>query len=297
MEVSGKKKPPKPLQLLVNLFQKSSKFQPQKTASNNFLDLELEALHLSRTDNPYLQVLNSQDNLDCIGSPERPQAASPASSSRPLSLTEIHSHLVRSPPPVHWPSRSRSRSFSPTFSSDLRQPQPQQRSLNGGCQSEEHILSKFSLALKSGFSPARGSTPEPEGQSPYSTEEEEMAPNLKKRPPFYFTMNYSHEDVLLSPTTKLPFEYGVMSRSSNSAYASKRSFVFSPTNSHHNQPLVANKSSSCGFAIKSWRQSRTRSKSSGVQPNKSMENLLLNCNQHSVNLNTEYAVMRNERRD
>lgn len=28
------------------------------------VDTELEALHLSRTDNPYLQLLSSQDNLD-----------------------------------------------------------------------------------------------------------------------------------------------------------------------------------------------------------------------------------------
>lgn len=32
--------------------------------SNSNLDTEMEALHLSRTDNPYLQILSSQDNLD-----------------------------------------------------------------------------------------------------------------------------------------------------------------------------------------------------------------------------------------
>lgn len=33
------------------------------------LGSEMEALHLSRTDNPYLQILSSQDNLDQQASP------------------------------------------------------------------------------------------------------------------------------------------------------------------------------------------------------------------------------------
>ena len=32
-----------------------------------FVDSELEALHISRTDNPYLEILSSQDHLDNPG--------------------------------------------------------------------------------------------------------------------------------------------------------------------------------------------------------------------------------------
>lgn len=78
---------------------------------------EMEALHLSRQDNPFVQKLSSQDNLDEIGldrrslarcnsqsvvstaggislmSPEPPY--SPTKSLDPLVLSEVHDHMVR----------------------------------------------------------------------------------------------------------------------------------------------------------------------------------------------------------
>ena len=88
----------------------------------NTVNSELEALHLSRTDNPYLEVLSSQDNLDQSSSYTppiiaplevekssvmmSPESISPTRSyagSKEYSLSEIHSHLVRSPPPITWP--------------------------------------------------------------------------------------------------------------------------------------------------------------------------------------------------
>ena len=90
------------------------------------INTELEALHLSRTDNPYIEILSSQDNLDQSSSylPQNimappmseteksssvmmsPESISPTRSyagSKEYSLSEIHSHLVRSPPPINWP--------------------------------------------------------------------------------------------------------------------------------------------------------------------------------------------------
>jgi len=140
-----------------------------------FVDSELEALHISRTDNPYLEILSSQDHLDNPGdntnrssavmSPD--ESISPTNSGKEYSLTEIHAHLVRSPPPICWPVSPRSNgTFSPD-SSDMdvdtapiipptRGYSPYNRS-----QSEEHILSPCRELLKStDFSPARGTTPE-----------------------------------------------------------------------------------------------------------------------------------------
>ena len=78
---------------------------------------EMEALHLSRQDNPFVQKLSSQDNLDEIAldrrslarcnsqsvvstagglslmSPEPPY--SPTKSLDPLVLSEVHDHMVR----------------------------------------------------------------------------------------------------------------------------------------------------------------------------------------------------------
>ena len=90
------------------------------------INTELEALHLSRTDNPYIEILSSQDNLDqsssnlpshimapLMSETEKsssvmmsPESISPTRSyagSKEYSLSEIHSHLVRSPPPITWP--------------------------------------------------------------------------------------------------------------------------------------------------------------------------------------------------
>ena len=109
-------------------------------ANVNAVKSELEALHLSRTDNPYLEILSSQDNLDQSCTPVpiiapnleattekqssmvlmSPESISPTRSyagSKEYSLSEIHSHLVRSPPPITWPLSPRSNG---TFSPDSR---------------------------------------------------------------------------------------------------------------------------------------------------------------------------------
>ena len=161
---------------------------------------EIEALHLSRQDNPFIQKVSaSQDNLDSMAaaeaaaapprglsgffkrcgsqsavstsqslmSPEPPY--SPTRSCDPLALEEVHSHLVRSPPPVTWPERAfplspRSNgTFSPDSSDgmelDYGGPASGSSSSNyyTRSQSEEHILSPCrDLLRNSGVSAAAG---------------------------------------------------------------------------------------------------------------------------------------------
>lgn len=196
------KKPRKPLQMIAKLFNKGKRTTsvPQVNVDSIaaddheaeevkiqkgpdisdlvFVDSELEALHISRTDNPYLQVLCSQDNLDtCTGNDPMsssvmmsPDSISPTRSYAgrlEYSLTEIHSRLVRSPPPVTWPLSPRSTgTFSPDSSDgmmDLDNPaglgtmmisQPTRGySPYNRSHSEEHILSPCRELLKSEFSP------------------------------------------------------------------------------------------------------------------------------------------------
>ena len=133
-------------------------------------DTEMEALHISRTDNPYIQVLSSQDHLDCqaessvVMSPDSisPTRSYEAGNLKEYSLSEIHSHLVRSPPPVSWPMSPRSNgTFSPDSSDmDVDAPplilNPPKRGYSpyNRSQSEEHILSPCRELLKSAeFSP------------------------------------------------------------------------------------------------------------------------------------------------
>ena len=64
-----------------------------------------------RVDNPYIQMLSSQDNLD--GGPRSPSTSlqSPPSDHSTFSptLSEVHAHLVRSPPPISWPIQPQER--------------------------------------------------------------------------------------------------------------------------------------------------------------------------------------------
>ena len=80
-----------------------------------------------RVDNPYIQMLSSQDNLD--GGPRSPSASlqSPPSDHSTFSptLSEVHAHLIRSPPPISWPMQAHERRYYPvsprstgTFSPD-----------------------------------------------------------------------------------------------------------------------------------------------------------------------------------
>ena len=99
------------------------------------IERELELLHMSRVDNPYLQVLSSQDGLDrdydspepvaaaaaaatLAASPTRSHGGCAGGARTPMVLEEIHSHLVRSPPPVSWPATTGSPRSTGTFSPD-----------------------------------------------------------------------------------------------------------------------------------------------------------------------------------
>ena len=76
------KKPSKPIKMLAKFFNKGKRTAsvPEVNKRDDvdvqsepsgpqlsdlaFVDSELEALHISRTDNPYLEILSSRDNLD-----------------------------------------------------------------------------------------------------------------------------------------------------------------------------------------------------------------------------------------
>jgi len=197
---SQKKNQHKPLKMIAKFFNKGKRTSSVPEVNNtgsisaesniNTVNSELEALHLSRTDNPYLEVLSSQDNLDQSSSYTppiiaplevekssvmmSPESISPTRSyagSKEYSLSEIHSHLVRSPPPVTWPLSPRSNgTFSPD-SSDMDVDNPMMTAIispptrgyspYNRSQSEEHILSPCRELIKSAeFSPVRGTTPE-----------------------------------------------------------------------------------------------------------------------------------------
>ncbi|XP_043476584.1 uncharacterized protein LOC122507765 isoform X1 [Leptopilina heterotoma] len=70
------------------------------------IDQDMEALRLSRQDNPFLQVLASRENLvESIEESESDDAilmAQELGDTDPLTLAQVHEHLVRSPPPASW---------------------------------------------------------------------------------------------------------------------------------------------------------------------------------------------------
>lgn len=74
------------------------------------IDQDMAALRLSRQDNPFLQVLASRESL--VDSMEESESDDANLMSQefpndldvdPLTLPEIHEHMIRSPPPVTWP--------------------------------------------------------------------------------------------------------------------------------------------------------------------------------------------------
>ncbi|XP_012532046.2 uncharacterized protein LOC118644036 isoform X1 [Monomorium pharaonis] len=72
------------------------------------IDQDMEALRLSRQDNPFLQVLASRESLvESIEESESDDAilmSQEYGDADPLTLAQIHEHLVRSPPPASWPN-------------------------------------------------------------------------------------------------------------------------------------------------------------------------------------------------
>lgn len=71
------------------------------------IDQDMEALRLSRQDNPFLQVLASRESLvESIEESESDDAilmSQELGDADPLTLAQVHEHLVRSPPPATWP--------------------------------------------------------------------------------------------------------------------------------------------------------------------------------------------------
>ncbi|XP_011633392.1 uncharacterized protein LOC105424711 [Pogonomyrmex barbatus] len=72
------------------------------------IDQDMEALRLSRQDNPFLQVLASRESLvESIEESESDDAilmSQELGDADPLTLAQVHEHLVRSPPPASWPN-------------------------------------------------------------------------------------------------------------------------------------------------------------------------------------------------
>ncbi|CAH1399035.1 unnamed protein product [Nezara viridula] len=80
-------------------------------ARNRDINTDMEALRISRHDNPFLkQVLASRESLaDSLEESESDdtnlmsQEFLSELDTDPLSLPEVHEHMIRSPPPVSWP--------------------------------------------------------------------------------------------------------------------------------------------------------------------------------------------------
>ena len=146
--------------------------RPLTPAGHLDIEEEMENLHLSRRDNPYLSSCEALD--DCEegslspgpGSP-RQSSLSPPVSSEAVSppsyqtIVELHSHLVRSPPPVHWPVKVEE---GADFGS-CRELSP---GSGGGSVERLAGLSPFSpvRGQTPAVSPARGQTPEHTVSSP-----------------------------------------------------------------------------------------------------------------------------------
>lgn len=83
------------------------------------IDQDMENLRASRQDNPFIQqVLASRESLLDTNPEEESDNASLMSKELsldldvdPMSLPETHEHMIRSPPPVHWPRSPNFRAF------------------------------------------------------------------------------------------------------------------------------------------------------------------------------------------
>ncbi|XP_029712349.1 uncharacterized protein LOC109405537 isoform X3 [Aedes albopictus] len=95
-------------------------------------DMEAVRLRLSRNDNPFIQkVLASRESvLDYADDTESDDAIlilmtqdlqDPNSEADPLSLPQVHEHMVRSPPPAFWPRSPRSSVFNFIHNADIYQ--------------------------------------------------------------------------------------------------------------------------------------------------------------------------------
>ncbi|RZF42312.1 hypothetical protein LSTR_LSTR003930 [Laodelphax striatellus] len=83
---------------------------PSTPARSRDIDLDMETLRISRHDNPFLkQVLASRESLaDSLEESESDDINLMAQEfggdlEDPLTLPEVHEHMIRSPPPTSWP--------------------------------------------------------------------------------------------------------------------------------------------------------------------------------------------------
>lgn len=93
--------------------------------------MEAVRLRLSRNDNPFIQkVLASRESiLDYTDDTESDDAIlilmaqdlNPNTEADPLSLPQVHEHMVRSPPPAFWPRSPHSSVFNFTNNPDVYQ--------------------------------------------------------------------------------------------------------------------------------------------------------------------------------
>ena len=178
----------------------SRSYSKTQTTPGKSIDIEaeMENLHLSRRDNPYLSSCEALDDYaddtslsPTPGSPRQHDSISPETFS-PESITELHAHLIRSPPPVHWPAktieletsdwntpispsnRSSDRAFSPESGSDGMETERSYQSYSQRSQSVERRISPCpDLLSPSVMSPVRGQTPAlspARGQTPDMTD-------------------------------------------------------------------------------------------------------------------------------
>lgn len=83
------------------------------------IDQDMENLRVSRQDNPFVQkVIASRESLLDTSMEEDSDNATLMSKELsldldvdPLSLPEVHEHMIRSPPPIHWPRTPNFRAF------------------------------------------------------------------------------------------------------------------------------------------------------------------------------------------
>lgn len=167
------------------------------TTPHKIIDIgsEMENLHRSRQDNPYLQasceaLADSTDDTSLLspgpGSPRTGTFSPGLSESLPpeyvadhATVVDLHAHLVRSPPPVTWPNkmfefpssswssaplspsvRSPPRPFSPESGSDGLETERSYPGYSQRSQSEERIISPCpDLISPPILSPSRGQTP------------------------------------------------------------------------------------------------------------------------------------------
>jgi len=225
------------------------------------IEAEMEDLHLSRRDNPYLSSCEALDDYGddtslspTPGSPRQNESISPPETFSPESITELHAHLIRSPPPVHWPAktiefdttewnapispsnRSSDRAFSPESGSDGMETERSYQSYSQRSQSVERMISPGPDMLSpSVMSPVRGQTPAlspARGQTPDMTD---FSPpphdrtRLNSTPSDNRLFSAQHDSRMISPRSTSQSYNRSISSSSNRLRSKTPDEEFSPT--------------------------------------------------------------------